>query len=381
MFEKLGDFVGAEIECANDDREILAGIEDPGVGFEVIGFGGFAISAEKEEFGAIKPDAISTSGDAVADFFGEFDVAADGDSMSVDGFGGELFDLSESFADALAAGLRIKDAGERISVGINEDLTVVAIENCVFSAGNGSEAAAKADDGGDFECSGEDRSVAGLAADFGGEAENEACVESGCFARGEFVCEEDDGLGEVTEFFAAFAEELAEESFFEIEDVESAFGEVAVAEFFELFSVSAKHATDGGFRGPAVVADETFDFADEPRVLGHLEVGGEDGTVLLTQLGGDELFVGLNIATDVFEGEVEAVQFGIDCVAGDIASGNTEVFGTQYKNRARDNSGRNSDASEDLHPVDSSGNSGQRKGTRGMEGAVERPAGRKLNVT
>jgi hypothetical protein len=103
VFKELGDFVGAEVESADDDGEVTAGFEYAAVGFVVVCFGGFAVIAEEEEFGAIESDAIGAAADAVTDFFGEFDIAADGDAVSVDGFGGELFDLSETFADALAA--------------------------------------------------------------------------------------------------------------------------------------------------------------------------------------------------------------------------------------------------------------------------------------
>ena len=203
--------------------------------------------------------------------------------------------------------------------------------------------------------------MAGFTTHFSGETEDKASVECGGFARGEFVSEQDYGLGEVTEFFTAFAEELSQEAFFEIENVESSFGKIAIAEFFKLFSVAAKDATDCRFRGTAVVANETFDFADQPRVLGHLQVSRKDGAVLLAELCSDELFICLDVTADEFECSVEAVEFGIDGVPGDIASGNAEVFGTQHEHRARDNSGRNCNSSENLHPVNCSGNSGQRK--------------------
>lgn len=203
--------------------------------------------------------------------------------------------------------------------------------------------------------------MAGFAAHFCGETEDKASVECGGFARGEFVREQDYGLGEVTELFATFAKELSQETFFEIENVESSFGKIAIAEFFELFSVAAENATDCRFGGTAVVANEAFNFADQPRVLGHLQVSRKDGAVLLAKLGGDELFVCLDVTADEFECSVEAVEFGVDGVPGDVASGDAEVFGTQHKHRARDNSGRNSNSSENLHPGDCSGNSGQRK--------------------
>jgi hypothetical protein len=133
VFEELRDFVGAQIERADHDRQITAGIKDAAVGFVVIGFGGFAIAAEEEEFGTVESDPVSTAADAVADFFGKFDVSTDGDAVSVDSFGRESFDLSEPFADALAAGLGIADAGERFCIGVDEDLSVVAVEDGVFA--------------------------------------------------------------------------------------------------------------------------------------------------------------------------------------------------------------------------------------------------------
>lgn len=361
MFQHLRDFVGAEIEGANDDGQISAGIEHTAVGFEVISFGGFSVTAEEEEFSAIESNSVGSAADTLAHFFGEFDISTDGDSMSIDGFGWESFDLSESFADAQVAGLGITDAGERIGVGVDQYLSVVAIENCVFTTGDFAEAATESDDGGDFQSTGKNGGMTGFSADLGSEAKYEARVEIGCFARGEFVGEENHGFGEVSQFFSAFAEELSEEAFFKVEDVEGSFGEVAIAQFFQLFGIATKDATDGRFRGAAVIADQAFDFANESRVLGHLQMCGEDSAVLLTELGGDEFFVGLDVVADVFQGKMEAVQFCINGVPRDIASGDAKVLGTQHQHRARDNTGRNCNSSENLHPADSSGNSGQRK--------------------
>jgi hypothetical protein len=78
----------------------------------VVGFGGFAVAAEEQEFGAVKSDAVCTATHAVSDFLGKFDISADGDAVAIDGFGGESFDFAESFADALIAGLGDADACE-----------------------------------------------------------------------------------------------------------------------------------------------------------------------------------------------------------------------------------------------------------------------------
>lgn len=127
-------------------------------------------------------------------------------------------------------------------------MAVIAIEDCVFTTGNFAEAATEPDDCGDFQCTGKNGGVACFSADFGSEAKYKAGVECCCFTRCEFVSEQDDGFGEVSQFFAAFAEELSEESFFEVEDIEGTFGEVAITQFFQLFGVTAEDATYGGFR-------------------------------------------------------------------------------------------------------------------------------------
>jgi hypothetical protein len=106
-----GTLSAAEIERADDNGEISACIEYATIGFEVICFGGFSVAAEEEEFCAIETNSVSSAADALAHFFGKFDISADGDAFSIDGFGWESFDLSEAFADALVAGLGVADSG------------------------------------------------------------------------------------------------------------------------------------------------------------------------------------------------------------------------------------------------------------------------------
>jgi hypothetical protein len=134
-----------------------------------------------------------------------------------------------------------------LGVGVDDDLSEIPIEDGGFAAGDRGEGASEADDGGDFEGPGEDCGVACFSAGFGCETKHKTGIECGSFAGCEFVSEEDDGLGEIAEFFATFAKELSKESFFEVVDIECAFGEVAVAEVFELFSEASEDATDGGF--------------------------------------------------------------------------------------------------------------------------------------
>ena len=91
--------------------------------------------------------------------------------------------------------------------------------------------------------------------------------------------------------FAAAAQQVPQQAFLDVEDVVGPLGQIGAFQPLEDLGVAAQGAADGVFGRVVPLADHLLQFAAEPRVLEHLQVGLEDRAVLLAQLGGDGLAV------------------------------------------------------------------------------------------
>ena len=126
---------------------------------------------------------------------------------------------------------------------------------------------------------------------FGGEAMDEPGIEVGSFARRQVVGEDNDGLAQMLELLAALTEQLAEDAFFEVEQVADAAGHGA-ADILQRLGVQAHGPADGVLGGEVLLADQGFDFLAQGRVGEKNGVSTEDGAVLFAEAKGDEVFAG-----------------------------------------------------------------------------------------
>ena len=94
--------------------------------------------------------------------------------------------------------------------------------------------------------------------------------------------------------FAAPAQHVAQQPLLDVEDVVGPLGQMRTFQPLEDLGVAPQRAADGVFRRVVPVADHLLQFAAEPGVLEHLQMGLEDGAVLFAQLAGD----GLPVAGD-----------------------------------------------------------------------------------
>ena len=89
--------------------------------------------------------------------------------------------------------------GESGFIGVENHFAMIPIDDDHLASRDIREAVPESDDGGDFECTGEDRGVAGVASDLGRKPQYELAIEAGGFAGCEVVSEDDDRSGEVHE--------------------------------------------------------------------------------------------------------------------------------------------------------------------------------------
>ena len=80
--------------------------------------------------------------------------------------------------------------------------------------------------------------------------------------------------------FAAVAQQMPQQAFFDVENVVRPLGQIGAFDALEDLGVAAQRAADGVFRRVVPLADHLFEFAVQPRVLQHLQVGFEDRAVL-----------------------------------------------------------------------------------------------------
>ena len=128
-------------------------------------------------------------------------------------------------------------------------------------------------------------------AHLGDEAADEAAVEVGRLAGGEVVGQHQHRRGEVRDALAAAAQQVPQQPLLDVEDVVGPLRQVRAFQPLEHLGVAAQRAADGVFRRVVPLADHLLQLAAEPGVLEHLQVGLEDGAVLLAQLLGDGVAV------------------------------------------------------------------------------------------
>ena len=140
-------------------------------------------------------------------------------------------------------------------------------------------------------------------------------VEIGGFAGREVVGQHEHRRGEVGDAFAAAAQQVPQEPLLDVEDVGGPFRQVGAFQPLEDLGVAPQGAADGVLGRVVAVADHVFQFAAEPRVLEHLQVGVEDGGVLLAQFLGDRVAVAGDLGRRGRDRLLQPVQFVVHGVA------------------------------------------------------------------
>jgi hypothetical protein len=96
-------------------------------------------------------------------------------------------------------------------------------------------------------------------------------------------------------------------------------------------------------------ADHLLDFLVQAPIAEHLEMGGEDGGVVVAQLIGDALAVVLDLADGGVERAVEALQLLVDGVARKEAARDAESLVVEHESFADRDAWRYGNALEAFH--------------------------------
>ena len=211
-------------------------------------FGGFGFAAQVEELGAVQAHAVGPAVDAMIDLVGEFDVAQELDADAVAGFGGQIAERLELGRHRLQFFGLVAIAGERFLVGLEDHQALVAVDDHQFAAGDLGQERTGADHGGNFQGLGHDGRVAARPADLGHETADKAAIEVGRFAGREVVGQHQHRRGEVRNSFAAPAQQMPQQSFFDVENVVGPLGQVRTFQLLEDLGVAAQRAADGVLR-------------------------------------------------------------------------------------------------------------------------------------
>ena len=160
---------------------------------------------------------------------------------------------------------------------------LVAVDDHLIAAGDVAQKRADADDRRQFQRLGDDRGVAARTADFGDESEDELAIEIRGFAGRQVVRQDDGRRGEARKPLAAAAQQMPQQPLFDIEDVAGPVGQPAMLHVLKDFGIAAQRAADGIFGRVVPIADHALQFAPQLGIAEHLQMGVEDGGVLIAQ--------------------------------------------------------------------------------------------------
>ncbi len=248
-------------------------------------FGRLDLGAKVEELRPIQADAVGPALDAMIHFIGELDVAEHLDPNAVARFGGQIaqrLQLRGQNADFLGLA---PIAGESFLVGLKDHQPLVAVDDRRLAAGDFGEERAGADHGGNFQRLGHDRRVAARPAHLGDEPADIPPVEIRSFTGREIVGQHEHGRGEMGDSLAAAAQQMPQQPLLDVENIVRPLRQIGAFQPLENLGVAPQDAADGIFGRVVPLADHFLQFAAQPGVLKHLQMGLEDAAVLFAQLG------------------------------------------------------------------------------------------------
>ena len=162
-------------------------------------FGRWSAAVEEKKFSPEQADAIGSAGLNRGHVFGPFNVGLEKDGVSVERHRRLFTQQCELFFEERTALLELTVLEECLIGWVECEHSAVAIQQCVLTVLNGVEQGAESDDRWDAHFPGHDGGVAGLAAGFGGEAEDMLPIQQGRHARSEIVGHQNAGLGKLLE--------------------------------------------------------------------------------------------------------------------------------------------------------------------------------------
>ncbi len=112
---------------------------------------------------------------------------------------------------------------------------------------------------------------------------------------------------------AALAQQVAQDGFFDVDQVGGPGAELGLAQAFQGLDMAAHHAAHGIFGRVILFANKAFDFLDQRGVVHEQRMGGKDSPVLLAQLGVDGLLIYACFTGSRLEGLAQATTSSLRC--------------------------------------------------------------------
>ena len=151
------------------------------------------------------------------------------------------------------------------------------------------------------------------------------------------------------EFFSSFAEQLAQQAPFDIDDVVRALGQIDVFQVLKDFCEAPQRSADGVFGRVMFLPNQPLDLREQFRIAQDLEMGGEDGTALFAKLRRDRVTIAGNLSGDGVDCVVQPLQFVIDGVAHHKPPGDAKSLVIDDQCFANGNAWRNRDSLQRSH--------------------------------
>ena len=192
-FPVTPQLVGPQIERPDHDRPPPQCADHGGVRLELLIFAGGGLGVQEQKLGAEQPDALGTQVHAGVDLRGKLDIAPEFDLGGIERFGRKIGLLREDLEACGPLGGRraIPRLGGQIRV--EDDQTLVAVDDRHPALPGDVQELAQADHGRDFERGGDDGRVAGTSSRLGGEAEHAIGIEPRRLARRQVLRQDQGG--------------------------------------------------------------------------------------------------------------------------------------------------------------------------------------------
>ena len=164
--------------------------------------------------------------------------------------------------------------------GIEDEQSIVAIDEDVVADLNLLADALHPNDGGNLQRARHDRRVRGLAANLGDKTTHEIAVQLGRVGWREVVRNDNMGLIVGGWILRSLAEEMPDDTARHILDVNDALPEVGVIDSFKCLAVFVGDFLEDVFDAEMVALETAEDFVNESAILDYKEVGVENTSVV-----------------------------------------------------------------------------------------------------
>src|SRR6266496_3769803 len=161
--------------------------------------------------------------------------------------------------------------------------------------------------------------------------------------------QDDHRLFEVLEFFTLAAQQMAQNGFFDVEQIGRARAELFRWQALPCLGMATNYLAYGVFGGLILVLDKGVDLADQLRVFDQQGMSGEDGPVLFAELLVDRLLAAARFFGGGGQRRPQPGAFVAALAAVDEAMRDPVAFGVHHEGGTDGDSRRDRDAAFDFH--------------------------------